>query len=88
MSLQAHATDAWRPAGNRHEPAAHPYHYPRKPLSQGTSVNALLREQLEAFAGTPEAQQAVAELLDLARGAASSSGPQGRRWRRDDLHER
>ena len=57
-------------------------------LELGTSVNALLRDQLEAFAGTPEAQRAVAELLALARAAASSSGPGGRTWRRDDLHER
>lgn len=56
-------------------------------LEQGTSVNALLRDYLEAYAGAKQAQeQAVRRLLDLSARAASGRG--GRRWTRDELHER
>ena len=53
----------------------------------GTSVNAVLREQLAAFAGEGVTRRtAVTALLELARGARAGSG--GRKWRRADLHER
>ena len=56
-------------------------------LEQGTSVNALLRDYLEAFAGGRSARQsAVAALLDLSRRSESRRG--GRTWTRDELHER
>jgi len=56
-------------------------------LEQGRSVNALLREYLESFAGkTNVHQRAVQALNDLADRAVSGSG--GRRWTRDELHER
>jgi len=56
-------------------------------LKRGTSVNALLREYLEAFAGTrAEQRQAIQRLLERAQ--ASTSGSRGRRWTRDELHER
>lgn len=56
-------------------------------LEQGTSVNALLREQLEAFAGGRSAREAAVEaLLDLSRRSESRRG--GRTWTRDELHER
>jgi hypothetical protein len=56
-------------------------------LEQGTSVNALLREHLEAFAGGRSAREAaVAALLDLSRRAESRRG--GHTWTRDELHER
>lgn len=56
-------------------------------LEQGTSVNALLREHLEAFAGRRSAREAaVAALLDLSRRAESRRG--ARTWTRDELHER
>lgn len=56
-------------------------------LAQGTSVNALLRDFLEAYAGTTdEHQAAVGSLLDLSR--SSSSGRGHAHWTRDELHER
>lgn len=56
-------------------------------LEQHTSVNALVREFLEAYAGTSEAEQAKAELLELSQRSQASSGPQGRTWQREDLYE-
>jgi hypothetical protein len=56
-------------------------------LQQGTSVNALLREYLEAFAGGSSLLAARRRFAALAKAATSSS--KGRRsWTRDDLHER
>jgi plasmid stability protein len=56
-------------------------------LQQGTSVNALLREYLEAFAGADSFAAARRRFVELAR--RSTSGGKGRRrWTRDELHER
>jgi hypothetical protein len=56
-------------------------------LEQGTSVNALLREYLEAYAGGGEEKQAaVRDLITLSKRSRSRRG--GRVWGRDDLHER
>lgn len=58
-----------------------------KALEQGTSVNALLREYLEAYAGCKASHiQAMQALLELSRSAHSRAGD--RRWTRDELHER
>jgi plasmid stability protein len=57
-------------------------------LEQGTSVNALLRQYLEAFASSGEIAQARSRFVELARAATSGSGTRGRTWTRDDLHER
>jgi hypothetical protein len=54
---------------------------------QGTSLGHLLQHYLEEYAdGEEERRQAVQTLLDLAARAKSGSG--GRRWTRDELHER
>ena len=56
-------------------------------LEQGTSVNALLREYLEAYAGAAGAQaRALADLLQLS--AEATSGRGAATWTRDDLHDR
>ena len=53
----------------------------------GTSVSAVLREYLSAWIGGVDSQQrAVARLLERSELATSVRG--GRRWTRDDLHER
>jgi hypothetical protein len=57
-------------------------------LEDGTSVNALLRAYLERYAGAGEAGEALAGFARLARRSAASSGPQGRTWTRDELHDR
>jgi hypothetical protein len=58
-----------------------------KALEEGTSVDALLRSYLEAYSGSREdREQAVKKLLELSRKATGGSG--GRRWTREELHER
>jgi hypothetical protein len=56
-------------------------------LQQGTSVKAVLRELLEAYAGVVDEQtRAAADLLSLSKTTASRRG--GARWSRGELHER
>lgn len=58
-----------------------------KALEQGTSVNAVLREYLEAYAGVRQRQdEAIQNLIRLSKSAKSRRG--GRKWTRDELHER
>jgi hypothetical protein len=62
-------------------------------LEQGTSVNAILAERLQAFAREGEAQlQATQALIEVAKGnrshARSAARRRKRRWSRDELHER
>ena len=53
----------------------------------GTSVNAVLRDYMLSWArGADERARAVAALLK--RSARARSGRGGRRWTRDELHER
>jgi len=57
-------------------------------LEQGVSLNGVLREFLEKWAGDDDAVAAIAEFV--ARGARqqSGSGAGGRSWARDELYER
>lgn len=56
-------------------------------LQEDTSVNALLRDTLEAYAGVKaERESAVSELLRLAKESQAGSG--GKRWTREELYER
>ncbi len=56
-------------------------------LEQGTSVNAVLREVLEAYAGVRRRQQeAVRAILVQARESRAQRGEA--KWTRDSLHER
>ena len=58
-----------------------------KALEQGTSVNALLREYLEAYAGVLRRQEEAFEnLLRLSHSSKSRRGES--KWTRDELHER
>ena len=60
-----------------------------KALGQGTSVNALLREYLESYAGDWREQiEAIEQALTLAKEANVGSGPEGRTWKREDLYDR
>ena len=59
-----------------------------KALEDGTSVNALLREYLEAYTGTQQTQRALAGFAELADQSTAGSGIAGRTWTRDDLHDR
>lgn len=52
-----------------------------------TSLDALVRGYLESYAASEgERASAIDELLDLS--ARSRSSSEGRRWTRDELHER
>jgi hypothetical protein len=56
-------------------------------LQEGTSVNALLKQFVDAYGGVyREQQQAVGRIVAISRSARSRRG--GRRWTRDDLHQR
>jgi hypothetical protein len=57
-------------------------------LEDGTSVNALLRAYLERYAGSGDAGEALRGFVRLARASTATSGPRGRAWTRDTLHDR
>ncbi len=56
-------------------------------LEQGTSVNAVLRDYLEGYAGL-KAQRTEAARSVLALSETATSAHHGDRWTRDDLYER
>ncbi|MGE3595720.1 MAG: hypothetical protein AB7N70_09220 [Dehalococcoidia bacterium] len=57
----------------------------KRALDQGTSVNAVLRDYLEAYAGDRARRVALQRFLANAeRSEARSTGA----WSRDELHER
>jgi plasmid stability protein len=55
-------------------------------LEQGTSVNALLREFLESYAGSDIEAEARRQLATMARTSTASSGSNGRTWTRNDVY--
>lgn len=57
-------------------------------LERGTSVNAVVSEYLERFAGTGATAAALAGFLELAVQADAGSGPGGRSWQRADIYDR
>ncbi len=57
-------------------------------LEDGTSVNALLRTYLERYAGVAGADRALDGFGQVARRSTASSGPLGRTWTRDEIHDR
>lgn len=55
-------------------------------VSEDTSINAVVRDYLESYAGMQEGHlRAVETILQLAR--TSDAGSEGRRWTRDDIYE-
>jgi hypothetical protein len=56
-------------------------------LEQGTSVNALVREYLERFAGDPGQAAARARLIELSDEIQAGSGDGGREWTREQLYD-
>ena len=60
----------------------------KRALEEGTSVNAVVRERLEAYAGEDEAADALRRLIELSRSTSSGSVPEGRTWTRDELYDR
>lgn len=57
-------------------------------LQQGESVNSLVRDYLVSYAEGDRTDDALGELLALSRSATSGSGSDGRRWTREQLHDR
>jgi hypothetical protein len=57
-------------------------------LEDGISVNALLRAYLERYAGVGDTGEALGEFARLAQRSGATSGPGGRSWTRDELHDR
>ncbi len=56
-------------------------------LEQGTSVNAILRDYLTAFAGAGDSQtRALSDLLAISTASTARRG--SATWTRDELHER
>jgi plasmid stability protein len=56
-------------------------------IEQGTSVNAVLRDYLESYAGLgAERQEAAQAILELSERAKSKH--EGARWTRDELYGR
>jgi plasmid stability protein len=56
-------------------------------LTEGSSVNEVLRKFLEAYAGvSAEQRAALQDLIELSRQAKSRRS--GKRWSRDELYER
>jgi plasmid stability protein len=57
-------------------------------LEEGTSVNSVLREYLERYAGVRREQlEALQRILADAREGGTGSGPGGRTWTRDELYD-
>ena len=59
-----------------------------KAIEEGTSVNAVLRDYLERYVDTGATEAALSAFAELANLSTASSGPQGRIWSRDELHDR
>lgn len=57
-------------------------------LTEGTSVNAVVRSQIEAYVADQGPAVALQSFIDGARSSAASSGPAGRSWDRESLHDR
>lgn len=56
-------------------------------LEQDTSVNAVLREFLDSYAGVASTKRAAVDrLVRLSRDASSARGDSA--WSREDLHDR
>ena len=57
-------------------------------LEEGTSVNAVVREFLTAYAGGDPTEPAILRFIERATQFPASSGSEGRSWTREGLHDR
>jgi hypothetical protein len=57
-------------------------------LERQTSVNAVVRDYLERYAGVGPTANALTGFIGLAEASQASSGPAGRTWTRDALDDR
>lgn len=56
-------------------------------VEQGTSVNAVLRDELSRYVEASGGDRAAEAFLAVAKASAGSSGPHRRSWTRDDLYD-
>lgn len=56
-------------------------------LESGTTVNAIVRDYLNDFAGTDRARRAIQGFIEIAERSTAGSGPTGRAWTRENLYE-
>lgn len=59
-----------------------------KAIEHGTSVNAVVSQYLERYAGVGQTAAALDAFLEIAGRVDAGSGPAGRSWRRDDIYDR
>jgi plasmid stability protein len=59
-----------------------------KAAERGTSVNAVIRELLEHYAGPSQAGAALEAMFRVADAGGAAIGDGGITWTRDDLHDR
>ena len=59
-----------------------------KAAERGTSVNAVMRDFLEQYAGPSGGAAALVEMFEIADSAGASTGEAGITWTREDLHDR
>jgi len=58
-------------------------------LTENTSVNAVVRDFLDAYADhRSAAREATDRILELANQSAAGSGPAGRTWTREEIYDR
>ena len=55
---------------------------------RGASINGLLSDYLQHYAGADASAQATRAFLELAASADARSGAGGRTWTRDELYDR
>jgi plasmid stability protein len=56
-------------------------------LEQGTSVNAVVRDFLDSYAGIAEERRSIQRFLEIAEVSKAGAAGKGRGWRREDLYE-
>jgi len=59
-----------------------------KAIESGTSVNAVVSQYLERYAGAGSTAAALNDFIELAGSVNAASGPDGRSWRREDIYDR
>ena len=57
-------------------------------IEQGTSVNAVVSDYLERYAGLSGTEAGLAGFVERASRSTASSGPGGRSWQREELYDR
>lgn len=56
-------------------------------LEQGTSVNAVVRDFLNSYAGSEDESRALRRFVEIGEKANAGTGGTGRGWSREDLYE-